>query len=167
MRAHVRYVFSDKRHQFHNSTPLARAKLLNGPPRLVAEDEHCVFAHIDEFQSFGTDAFASLLSEARKFAAHFCLANQYMDQLDASVQNAVLGNAGVLLVFRVSGRDAEILSSEFAPLPPSESDRPVGVARVEITDRMCPRRRNAIGYGLSESPCGSKTATPCAVTRSV
>ena len=61
------------------------------------------FAHIDEFQSFGTDAFASLLSEARKFAAHFCLANQYIDQLDASVRAAVLGNAGALLVFRVSG----------------------------------------------------------------
>jgi energy-coupling factor transporter ATP-binding protein EcfA2 len=78
------------------------------------------FAHVDEFQTFGTDAFASLMSEARKFATHFCLANQYIDQLDASVQNAVLGNAGVLLVFRVSGRDADILSSEFAPLPPSE-----------------------------------------------
>ena len=56
------------------------------------------FAHIDEFQSFGTDAFASLLSEARKFAAHFCLANQYIDQLDPSVRAAVLGNAGALLV---------------------------------------------------------------------
>ena len=64
------------------------------------------FAHIDEFQSFGTDAFASLLSEARKFAAHFCLANQYIDQLDESVRAAVLGNAGALLVFRVSGHDA-------------------------------------------------------------
>jgi hypothetical protein len=78
------------------------------------------FAHIDEFQSFGTDAFASLLSEARKFAAHFCLANQYIDQLDAAVQAAVLGNAGALLVFRVSGHDALLLASEFAPLPPSE-----------------------------------------------
>ena len=78
------------------------------------------FAHIDEFQSFGTDAFASLLSEARKFAAHFCLANQYIDQLDAKVRGAVLGNAGALLVFRVSGQDALLLASEFAPLPPSE-----------------------------------------------
>lgn len=78
------------------------------------------FAHIDEFQSFGTDAFASLLSEARKFAAHFCLANQYIDQLDASVRAAVLGNAGVLVVFRVSGNDALLLAPEFAPLPPSE-----------------------------------------------
>jgi len=77
------------------------------------------FAHIDEFQSFGTDAFASLLSEARKFAAHFCLANQYIDQLDPSVRAAVLGNAGALLVFRVSGHDALLLASEFDPLPPS------------------------------------------------
>jgi hypothetical protein len=38
----ARYVFSDKRHQFHNATPLARAALLNGPPRVVAEDEHRV-----------------------------------------------------------------------------------------------------------------------------
>jgi hypothetical protein len=78
------------------------------------------FAHIDEFQSFGTDAFASLLSEARKFAAHFCLANQFLEQIDASVRAAVLGNAGALLVFRVSGYDAEVLASEFDPLPPSE-----------------------------------------------
>jgi hypothetical protein len=78
------------------------------------------FAHIDEFQSFGTDAFASLLSEARKFAAHFCLANQFLEQIDASVRAAVLGNAGALLVFRVSGYDAELLASEFDPLPPSE-----------------------------------------------
>lgn len=42
MRAPRRYYFSDKRHQFHNATPHARAALLNGPPRLVAEDEHRV-----------------------------------------------------------------------------------------------------------------------------
>jgi hypothetical protein len=78
------------------------------------------FAHIDEFQSFGTDAFASLLSEARKFAAHFCLANQYIEQLDPAVRAAVLGNAGALIIFRVSGADAKILASEFEPLPPSE-----------------------------------------------
>jgi len=53
--------------------------------------------------SFGTDAFASLLSEARKFAAHFCLANQYIDQLAPAVRAAVLGNAGTLPVFWISG----------------------------------------------------------------
>jgi hypothetical protein len=43
------------------------------------------FVHVDEFQSFSTDAFASLLSEARKFATHFSLANQYTEQLSDNV----------------------------------------------------------------------------------
>ncbi len=106
------------------------------------------FAHIDEFQSFGTDAFASLLSEARKFAAHFCLANQYVDQLDPAVSAAVLGNAGALLVFRVSGHDAFLLASEFAPLPPSELvdqapftawlRRGIGHEHVDLLPRLYP-----------------------------
>jgi hypothetical protein len=90
-----------------------------GRSALAPEKRVPFFAHIDEFQSFGTDAFASLLSEARKFAAHFCLANQYIDQLDESVRAAVLGNAGALLVFRVSGHDAILLASEFDPMPPN------------------------------------------------
>jgi hypothetical protein len=78
------------------------------------------FAHIDEVQSFGTDAFASLLSEARKFAAYFCLANQYTEQLSDRVRAAVLGNAGTLIVFRVSAADAQLLAPEFHPLPAPE-----------------------------------------------
>lgn len=76
------------------------------------------FAHVDECQSFSSDAFASLLSEARKFALHFCLANQFLDQLSVSVRAAVLGNAGTLIVFRVGSRDAELLASEFRPMEP-------------------------------------------------
>jgi hypothetical protein len=78
------------------------------------------FVHVDEFQSFSTDAFASLLSEARKFATHFSLANQYTEQLSANVRAAVLGNAGTLMVFRVSAADAEIMTPEFHPLPAHE-----------------------------------------------
>jgi hypothetical protein len=78
------------------------------------------FVHVDEFQSFSTDAFASLLSEARKFATHFSLANQYTEQLSDSVRAAVLGNAGTLMVFRVSAADAELLAPEFHPLPAHE-----------------------------------------------
>ncbi len=74
------------------------------------------FAHVDEFQTFSSDAFASLLSEARKFATHFALANQYTDQLPHAVRSAVIGNAGTLVVFRVGSRDAELLASEFRPM---------------------------------------------------
>ena len=78
------------------------------------------FVHVDEFQSFSTDAFASLLSEARKFATHFSLANQYTEQLSDQVRAAVLGNAGTLMVFRVSAEDARLLAPEFHPLPAHE-----------------------------------------------
>jgi energy-coupling factor transporter ATP-binding protein EcfA2 len=78
------------------------------------------FVHVDEFQNFSTDSFASLLSEARKFATHFCLANQYLEQIALNVRAAVLGNAGTLMVFRVSSNDAEILAPEFHPLPAHE-----------------------------------------------
>jgi hypothetical protein len=71
------------------------------------------FVHVDEFQTFSSDAFASLLSEARKFATYFCFANQYTDQLSPAVRSAVIGNAGTLIVFRIGSRDAELLAPEF------------------------------------------------------
>jgi hypothetical protein len=74
------------------------------------------FVHVDEFQTFSSDAFAALLSEARKFATHFALANQYTDQLPIAVRSAVIGNAGSLVVFRVGSRDAELLAPEFRPM---------------------------------------------------
>ena len=77
------------------------------------------FVHVDEFQTFSSESFASLLSEARKFATHFCLANQYTDQLSHAVRAAVIGNAGTLVVFRVGSRDAELLAPEFRPMDPS------------------------------------------------
>ncbi len=76
------------------------------------------FAHIGEFQTFSSDAFASLLSEARKFFLHFALANQYCDQLSNTVRSALIGNAGTLVVFRVGSRDAELLAPEFRPMEP-------------------------------------------------
>ena len=68
---------------------------------LTPEQRVPFFAHIDEFQTFSSDAFASLLSEARKFALHFALANQFTAQLSRAVRAAVIGNAGTLIVFRV------------------------------------------------------------------
>jgi RecA/RadA recombinase len=81
---------------------------------LPPEDRIPFFAHIDEFQTFSSDAFASLLSEARKFALHFALANQFTAQLSSAVRAAVIGNAGTLVVFRVGSEDAALLAPEFA-----------------------------------------------------
>ncbi len=88
--------------------------------KLAAHERTPFFVHIDEFQSFSTEAFALLLSESRKFAVHFALANQYIEQMSPNVRAAVLGNAGTLMVFRVSASDAEIIAPEFDPLPAPE-----------------------------------------------
>ncbi len=60
------------------------------------------FVHVDEFQTFSSDAFASLLSEARKFATHFALANQYTDQLPIAVRAACHRQRGLALSYSVS-----------------------------------------------------------------
>jgi hypothetical protein len=78
------------------------------------------FVHVDEFSSFSSESFASLMSEARKFGTHFALAGQYLEQTSPTIRAAVLGNAGTLIVFRVSANDAEILAPEFHPLPAPE-----------------------------------------------
>jgi hypothetical protein len=111
------------------------------------------FVHVDEFQTFSSDAFASLLSEARKFALHFCLANQYSDQLSNAVRAAVIGNAGTLIVFRVGSRDAELLAPEFRPMEPGAlSDqepfsawlrRGIGQNRIFVENKLYPSRNTA------------------------
>jgi energy-coupling factor transporter ATP-binding protein EcfA2 len=73
------------------------------------------FLYIDEFQSFTTLAFVSLLSELRKYGLGVTLAHQYLHQLEPEILHAVLGNAGTLLSFRVGAEDAPLLAREFAP----------------------------------------------------
>lgn len=71
--------------------------------------------YCDEFQNFATPSFASILSEARKYRLNLTLAHQYLGQLDPKLKEAVLGNVGTLIVFRVGGADAIELETEFAP----------------------------------------------------
>lgn len=74
--------------------------------------------YIDEFHNFTTDAFASILSEARKYALTLTIGHQYFDQLLPSVRAAVLGNVGSIVAFRVGADDAAILSEEFGDIAP-------------------------------------------------
>jgi len=67
---------------------------------------------IDEFQNFSTDAFASILAEARKYRLCLTLSHQYIDQLSLPVRQAVFGNVGTLIAFRVGHPDAEVLEKE-------------------------------------------------------
>lgn len=67
---------------------------------------------VDEFQNFGTDIATQMLSEARKFGLSLTIAHQFMDQLEATVRDAVFGNVGSYIAFRVGEADAKILARE-------------------------------------------------------
>ncbi len=73
------------------------------------------YLYVDEFQNFATESFAGILSEARKYRLNLILAHQFMAQLDETVLNAVLGNVGTIVSFRVGALDTEVLEKEFEP----------------------------------------------------
>ncbi|PIS41876.1 MAG: hypothetical protein COT25_00725, partial [Candidatus Kerfeldbacteria bacterium CG08_land_8_20_14_0_20_42_7] len=78
------------------------------------------YLYIDEFQNFVTDSIATILSEARKYRLNLIIAHQYISQLvsgnDTKIRDAVFGNAGTIVSFRVGVEDAEVLQKEFEPV---------------------------------------------------
>lgn len=74
------------------------------------------YFYVDEFQNFTTDAFATILSEARKYKLSLTVANQYISQLPENIRDAVMGNAGTLVCWRIGAMDAEFMVKEFEPL---------------------------------------------------
>jgi len=77
--------------------------------------------YIDEFQNFTTDSIATILSEARKYALNLTMAHQFIAQLTEKIRDAVFGNVGSIICFRVGSQDAEFLAKQFTPVF-SESD---------------------------------------------
>jgi len=73
------------------------------------------FLYVDEFQNFATESFINILSEARKYRLALILAHQYIAQMEEEVGDAVFGNVGTLISFRVGAEDAEYLEKEFSP----------------------------------------------------
>lgn len=73
------------------------------------------YLYIDEFQNITTDSIASILSEARKYKLSLTIAHQYIDQLEENIKNAVFGNVGSIIAYRVSPKDAEFLEPRFKP----------------------------------------------------
>lgn len=72
--------------------------------------------YVDEFQNFATPDFAVILSEARKYRLGLCVANQFIGQVEEEVKNAVFGNVGTIISYRVGVTDANYLAHEFAPV---------------------------------------------------
>jgi hypothetical protein len=81
--------------------------------RQPEESRRDFYLFIDEFQNFSTEAFASILAESRKYRLCLTLSHQYIDQLSLPVRQAVFGNVGTLIAFRVGSTDAEVLKKEF------------------------------------------------------
>ncbi len=88
-------------------------------------DRKDFYLYVDEFQNFITDAFSSILSEARKYRLNLIVAHQYLGQLEQAagaqgagskdLRDAVFGNAGSMVSFRIGAEDAEAMAKEFAP----------------------------------------------------
>jgi hypothetical protein len=81
----------------------------------AVENRRPFYLYVDEFQNFATDSFAVILSEARKYGLNLTVANQYTSQMEPTVRDAVFGNVGSIIGFRVGAEDASGLAKYFEP----------------------------------------------------
>jgi hypothetical protein len=88
---------------------------------ITEKERRDFYLYVDEFQNFATPDFAQILSEARKYRLNLTVANQFVGQIEDEVKDAIFGNVGSLVAFRVGVTDANYLQHEFQPTF-SESD---------------------------------------------
>ena len=82
---------------------------------VLEKERRDFYLYVDEFQHFATESFANILSEARKYHLNLVMAHQYIKQMEEPVMDAVFGNVGTLVSFRVGAEDAEFLEKWFNP----------------------------------------------------
>lgn len=109
------------------------------------------YFYVDEFQSFANSTFANILSEARKYKLNLTIAHQYIEQMEEDVRNAVFGNVGTTIAFRVGPFDAEILETIFAPKFMAVDLVNLGFAQVYLTLMI---------DGIGSSPFSATTLSP-------
>lgn len=109
------------------------------------------FLYVDEFQSFANESFADILSEARKYKLNLTLAHQYIEQMAEEVKDAVFGNVGTMMSFRVGSYDAEVLEKEFAPKFTAEDLVNLGFAQIYLKLMI---------DGISSAPFSATTLPP-------
>src|ERR1019366_1199186 len=82
----------------------------------IPEDDRVHFSlYVDEFQNFSTDSFATIMSEARKYRLNLIVANQFTTQLTEEIRDAVFGNIGTIVSFRIGQTDVETIGKYFQP----------------------------------------------------
>lgn len=91
------------------------------------------YLYVDEFQSFANKSFADILSEARKYKLNLTIAHQYIEQMEEEVRDAVFGNVGTTIAFRVGPFDAEVLETVFAPHFTAENLVNLGLRQIYLS----------------------------------
>ncbi len=119
--------------------------------KIPEEERKDFFLFVDEFQNFATSSFINVLSEARKYRLDLTLTHQYITQMSEEVRDAVFGNVGTLICFRVGAEDAEFLEKELTPEFMAEDL--VNLDRFHIYLRL-------MIDGLSGRPFSAKTLPP-------
>ncbi len=109
------------------------------------------YFYVDEFQSFANRSFADILSEARKYKLNLTIAHQYIEQMEEEVRDAVFGNVGTMITFRVGAFDAEVLEKEFAPTFTATDLVNLGFAQIYLKLMI---------DGVSSQPFSAKTLAP-------
>ena len=112
------------------------------------------YFYVDEFQSMMNEAFADILSESRKYKLALTLANQYIEQMEEEVRDAVFGNVGTLIVFRVGPFDAEVLETVFEPTFTPEDLVSLGIGQIYLTLMI---------DGVGSRPFSAETIAPIEV----
>lgn len=91
------------------------------------------YFYVDEFQNFANETFAEILSESRKYKLNLTIAHQYVEQMEEEVRDAVFGNVGTTITFRVGPFDAEVLETVFMPEFTKEDLVNLGFAQIYLT----------------------------------
>lgn len=91
------------------------------------------FLFVDEFQNFANDSFSDILAEARKYKLNLTIAHQYIEQMEESVRDAVFGNVGTTIAFRVGPLDADVLEKIFLPTFIAEDIVNLGKYQIYLT----------------------------------
>ncbi len=107
---------------------MSRADLAEGELKRLPN----FYMYVDEFQSFANESFADILSEARKYKLALVVAHQYIKQMDEKVADAVFGNVGTQIMFRVGAPDAEALEKEYAPVFTAEDMVSLGMFQIYL-----------------------------------
>ena len=110
-----------------------------------------MYFYVDEFQNFANDSFANILSEARKYKLALTVANQFIAQMEETIRDAVFGNMGTTITFRVGPLDAEFMERVFAPVFNGEDLQNISFGQVFLT---------LLIDGMASKPFSAATLAP-------